>query len=69
MKNLQDLLQHLTQELTLVYDLTEANSIAWLLVEHELGWNRTQISLRKQEPIRPEIWQKFTPYLLRLQNH
>ncbi|PSR55397.1 peptide chain release factor N(5)-glutamine methyltransferase [Adhaeribacter arboris] len=69
MKNLQNLLDYLTQELNLIYDLSEANSIAWLLVEHELGWNRTQISLRKQEPISPEIWQKFTPYLQRLQNH
>ncbi|QNF35399.1 peptide chain release factor N(5)-glutamine methyltransferase [Adhaeribacter swui] len=69
MKNLQDLLHYLAQELSPVYDLTEANSLAWLMVEHELGYTRTQISLRKQELIRPDVWQKFTPYLQRLLNH
>ena len=69
MKTLQDLLQYITQELLLVYGREEAKAIAWLLVEHEFNWSRTQISLRKQETVAPETWEKFTGYLQRLQNH
>ncbi|RDC62731.1 peptide chain release factor N(5)-glutamine methyltransferase [Adhaeribacter pallidiroseus] len=68
MKNLQNLLDYITRELARVYGPEEASAIARMLVEHELGWNRTQISLRKKELIQPEIWQKFTAYLSRLQN-
>lgn len=68
MKNLQTLLQFITQELTAVYGSEEANSLAWLLIEHELGYTRTQISLRKSEPVAPEIWQKMSEYLVRLLN-
>ena len=69
MENLQSLLHHIKTELQPIYGPEEANSIGWLLVEHEFGWNRTQISLRKQEPVGPDTWHKFMLYLQRLQNH
>jgi release factor glutamine methyltransferase len=68
LKNLQNLLDYITRELASVYSPEEAGAIARMLVEHELGWSRTQVSLRKKELIQPEIWQKFTTYLSRLQN-
>lgn len=69
MKDLQYLLQYIKTGLAPIYGPEEANSISWLLAEHELGWTRTQISLRKQTPISPDIWQKFMTYLHRLQQH
>lgn len=69
MKTLQDLLLYLTQSLASIYSSEEAASIARQLVEHELGWNRLQISLRKPELISPESRQKFEEYLRRLLRH
>ena len=69
MKALQDLLLYLTQSLASIYSSEEAAGIARQLVEHELGWNSLQISLRKAEMISPESWQKFETYLQRLLRH
>ncbi len=69
MKNLHDLLLYLRDNLASIYGPEEANSVAGQLIEHELGWSRLQISLRKHEVIGPEIWQKFAGYLNRLLQH
>ena len=69
MKNLHDLIRYTKDTLAPVYNPEEANSLAWQLIEHELGWNRLQISLRKHEVIGPQIWQKFTGYVNRLLQH
>lgn len=68
-KNIQDLIRHLTQAVSSIYEELEAQSMARLVAEQVLGLNAMQLRMDRQQAVSWEQWQRAEAIVARLQQH
>jgi release factor glutamine methyltransferase len=63
MSSIKDVLVHLKNKLSNIYDEREANAMSYLLLEHLTQWSRTKIQLNQDEKIEQEQIDLLEKYL------